>query len=546
MTRRQERAIAASFALAVVGLSWILAAMGGAVGVPRTGAWAYELIALDLHSTGHIHLVGYGQMTLVGLMAWAQPWLWVFGHHRWVVELSSSALLAAGLYATQRLARVVLSFGASMFVVACVAAYPGVLRDASSFMTDGPALGLHVLVLVAGVGLIRATTERQWAWLALVGALGFFAFSVRELTFAAPAAVLIMAMLSGRPLLRRRAAVTGGVLIVACAALWAWRHQLPGGQPYDGPPAGIDLTRKLVGAVLAIGLGLAPVLGLTWRRWWPVRHRVGRIVGIAVGVFVVTLPAVLGRVRHEHVWWLLGDYIQANGINGDKMALGKRPIAIPRVGWDLLILVALVSSAVLVMLLVEWTADALTRQRSVEPDGELDDDRSTDDRSTEDLTTAMLVWHDAGYAALLLLAAVGNGAIFDRYLWPLLISGGIVILHRFAPISSRSAQALGGVLLGGIAVAALALTANSDAFDGARWRAGTDAVHGGSAPAEVDAGFEWRGTYTPNLHCIQVAASPLPAGTGVEIASPTYQRFLVGPVERLHVYRVVAPGCPAP
>ena len=552
MTRRLERVVAASFAVAVVGLSWILAAIGGVVGVPRTGAWAYELIALDLHRTGHIHLVGYGQMTLVGLAAWAQPWLWVFGQHRWVVELSASALLAAGLYATQRLARVLLPFAGSMFVVACVAAYPGVLRDASSFMTDGPALGLHVLVLLAGVGLIRASTARssgwQFVWLVVVGLLGLFAFSVRELTIAAPAAVLAMAVFSGQRLLRRRAVVAGAVLLVVCAGLWTWRHQLPGGQPYDGPPGGIVLTRKLLGGVLAVGLGLAPVIALTWRRWWPVRNRIGRRVGLALGVLVVAAPAVIGRFRHEHVWWLVGDYIQANGMNGDKMVIGRRPIAIPRLGWDLLLAIALVSSAILIMLVVEWIADRRTHPRSdtIGVDGV---------RTTEDLTTSMLLWHDAGYAALLCVAAVGNGAIFDRYLWPLLISGSIVILHRFAhrPDTSlgdvappaRSAIGTGGVLLAGLAVAALALTANSDAFDGARWRAASEAVRDGSAPTSVDGGFEWLGTYRPNLHCIQVVPSPLPSGHGVEIAAPTFHPMLVGPSAHLYVYRVNGPGCPA-
>jgi hypothetical protein len=554
MTRRLERAIVAAFALAFVGLSWGLAAIGGAVGVPRTGAWAYELIALDLHQTGHIHLVGYGQMTLIGLAAWAQPWMWVFGEHRWVLELSSSALLVAALYGAQRLARVLLSFAGSMFVVACVAAYPGVLRDASSFMTDGPALGLHVLVLVAGVGLIRARVERQSLWLVVVGLLGLFAFSVRELTFAAPAAVLAMAFFSGQRLLRRRAVVTGAVLTVACAILWVWRHHLPGGQPYDGPPSGLVLTLKLLGSVLAVGLGLAPVIALTWRRWWPVRHRVGRVVGLSVGVIVVALPAVIGQWRHEHVWWLVGDYIQANGMNGDKLVSGRRPIALPRLGWDLLLVVAVASSAILVMLVIEWAADRRTRPRSVVvgPDGR---------RTVEDLTTAMLLWHDAGYAALLGVAAVGNGAVFDRYLWPLLVSGAVVILHRFAPadpavvdvaarpdVSSRapgrSAIGFGGLLLGGIAVAGLALTANSDAFDGARWRAASDAVRRGAAPAEVDAGFEWIGTYRPNLHCIVVVPTPLAAGQGTKVATSTFRPLLIGSESRLYVYRVGRAGCP--
>jgi hypothetical protein len=349
-----------------------------------------------------------------------------------------------------------------------------------------------------------------------------------------------MAVFSGQRLLRRRAIITAGVLVVACAVLWGWRHTLPGGQPYDGPPSALVLTLKLVGAVLAVGLGLAPVLALTWRRWWAVRHRLGRIVGLTVGVVVVAIPAVIGQVRHEHVWWFLGDYFQANGMNGDKLVSGRRPLSIPRVGWDLLVTMALISTAVLVMLVVEWAADHRDRSRpEALPGGDV--------RTTEALTTSMLLWHDVGYAVLLGVAAVGNGAIFDRYLWPLLISGSIVILHRFSTDvrpPARSATALGGVLLGGLAIASLSLTANSDSFDGARWKAASDAVDRGSAPTAVDAGFEWLGTYRPNLHCIWVVPSQLASGQGVEVTTLRFHPLLVGPTSQLYVYRVNGPGCP--
>ena len=100
--------MSAALALGAVGLSWVLAAGGGAVGVPRTDDWAYLRIAQTLHHTGHIALVGYGQMMLVGLAVWAQPFLWVFGDHRWVLQLSSSFLFAVGVYGGHRIARVLL------------------------------------------------------------------------------------------------------------------------------------------------------------------------------------------------------------------------------------------------------------------------------------------------------------------------------------------------------------------------------------------------------------------------------------------------------
>ena len=80
--------------------------------------------------------------------------------------------------------------------------------------------------------------------------------------------------------------------------------------------------------------------------------------------------------------------------------------------------------------------------------------------------------------------------------------------------------------------------------DGARWKAASEAVDRGSAPTEVDAGFEWLGTYRPNLHCIWVVPSPLASGQGVEVTTLTFHPLLVGPTSQLYVYRVNGPGCP--
>lgn len=587
-----DRATSAALALGAVGLSWLLAWAGDAIGIARTDDWAYLIIARTLHHSGHIHLIGFGQMTLVGLAVWAQPFLWVFGDHRWVLDLASSVLFALGVYGGHRLARTLLRPSHATFVVLSVVAFPGVLRDASSFMTDGPALGLHVLVLVAGVACFRAASPtRRMAWIVVVGMLGLFAFSVRELTLAAPVAVLATVIWSDRTV-RRRAAVVLGAMFVACAALWAWRHSLPGGEPYAGPPTAVVAALKLVGSVLAVGLGLSPVLALTWRRWWHPRRVLARAVGAAAGVAIVLVPVVVQHVRHQHLWWLVGDYIQANGINGDKLVGGHRPIVLPRFWWDVLVAVAVVGTVVLVMLLVEWAVDVRVARGDVLVASGVE---STSIRrvdgptppaaggSIEALVVRMLLLHDVAYGASLLVAGLGNGNVFDRYLWPLLLSAAIVVAHRFGPdrssVSSagslvppsetpaapgeapiapwpapsgaearparrRPVPVLASVVLVGLGATGLLLTANSDAFDGARWRAANEAVSRGAAPGDVDAGFEWIGTYQPNRHCIWVVSSPTTAPGLHEIATSSWRPFLVGPWSRLHVYRADLPDCP--
>ena len=564
---RLDRSTSAALAVGAVCASWLLAWAGGSVGIARTDDWAYIIIARNLHHTGHVHLIGYGQMMLVGLAAWAQPFLWVLGDHRWVLQLASSCLFAVGIYGGHRLARVLLAPARATFVVLTIVAFPGVLRDASSFMTDGPALGLHVLVLLAGLGFFRAVDGRRTAWLVAIGLLGVFAFSVRELTIAAPLAVLMTIVWSSDRTMRRRSVVVLVVVLTMCAGLWAWRHSLPGGEPYAGSPTAVVAALKLVGSILAVGLGLSPVLALTWRRWWHPRHSAARLASAVIGVGIVLVPVVVQRVRHQHLWWLVGDYVQANGINGDKLVGGRRPIVLPRYWWDALVVVAVIATVVLIMLLLEWAlevfawrrrglVDSPVVARNGAPDESGSDGSAIDAPSIEALTVRMLLLHDVAYGASLLAAGLGNGNVFDRYLWPLLLSAAIVVAHRFTseltaasvrdrwPPSATRVPAAATAVLVGLGVTALLLTANSDAFDGARWRAANEAVRRGALASDVDAGFEWIGTNQPNRHCIWIVSSPLATAGLHEIATSSWRPFLVGPTSQLHIYRADAPGCP--
>src|SRR5579864_5673438 len=92
-----------ALAVGVVGAAWLLAAPAHAAAIPRTDDWAFARVALTLHATGHVHLV-----------VWALPWLALLGAHLWVLDLSASVLVAAGLVAAHRLARTVTGPGAAL------------------------------------------------------------------------------------------------------------------------------------------------------------------------------------------------------------------------------------------------------------------------------------------------------------------------------------------------------------------------------------------------------------------------------------------------
>ena len=546
MLERQDRRAAILLAVATVLASWLLAAKAGAAGIARTDDWAFGRVAFDLQRSGHIHLVGWGPMTLIGLVIWAQPWLWVLGDHYWVLDLGAAALFAAGLFAAHRLARRALVPALALVAVGSVVAYPGVLRDATTFMTDAPAFSLQAIALAAGVAALQARGRRRYALLAVVVLVGFWAFTVRELAVAAPIAVLAAAFSADRST-RRQIALFVGVLGVGCAGFWLWRHSLSGDQPYGGHPDAWSAANLVASAGLTGALGLAPALAWSLPRWWRPVHRLGRAIGWVAGAAVGAVLPIVAAHQGRHLWWFVGDYLQPNGMNGDKLALGFRPTVLPRAVWDLLVAVALVSLVAVGGLVGEWIA------------------RQTAERWRPRPATAIqrvLVWHLATSGAVLTVAAMWNGALFDRYLWPMILSGSVVILARPNDVVARSpivawGPRLGAAVLAGLAAVSLVLTVNSDVFDGARWQAGQDAVRSGIAADRVDAGFEWVGAHSSGtMHGAPATADPLvswwsqsvgmpavcavvsasPIGPGVPKATRGWRPYLVAGRSTLSVY----------
>ncbi len=159
----------------------------------------------------------------------------------------------------------------------------------------------------------------------------------------------------------------------------------------------------------------------------------------------------------------------------------------------------------------------------------------------------------------------------DRYLWPLIPVLGILLVReaggRRAP---RWSTALGYAALAWLGASALAIAANSFAYDAARWRAGEAAEAAGYAPRTVDAGYEWVGFHAgrridqsapdpastwyaqalmPARPCAVVSNSAdAPSGYRLVHAdqTPYRQYLLVGPYQPLYLYGSSDAGCPAP
>jgi hypothetical protein len=271
---------------------------------------------------------------------------------------------------------------------------------------------------------------------------------------------------------------------------------------------------------------------------------------LAIGAVVALLPVVAARRHGGPPTWLLGDYLDRRGLGGNELLLGNRPPVLAGWVWSLIVVAALAAGVVTAGLVAERAAL-----------------RAAGERPPACPAAAALRWQCGLTAAALAAAAVLDAALLDRYLWPALLPGAILLVagrptHR--PVSGRvSPAAL--VALAVTAALALALTANSDAYDAARWRAAQ--AQSGLPPLAVDAGFEWVGAHTttvadparrvggnPQLSwwikmfalpapCVEVANSALTA-PGYRLAGTmSWHPLLVAGTAQLSIYRRTA--CPS-
>jgi hypothetical protein len=534
-------------ALIGAGVAWGLAGLSGAAGLPRGDDWAYSRAAFELARTGHVHLAGWGLMTLVGQLLWAGAWVRFLGAHVWVLDLSTTALLVAGVVAGHALARRVAGSRDAVAVVGGLLAAPGLIRDGAAFRTDVPALALGTVSLLMGVGAadMASGRRRRAAELGCV-AFGLFAFAIRQTALAAPAAVLVVRLLDRRS--RRTAVVDGVVLTACCLFLWSWRSGLADAQRPDGTPPLFVIVELLTASCFSFALLLLPVLAWTAPRWLRPRSVRARLTGAGIGLAAAGYPVVEARWSWSgRPVWLIGDYLDRTGIGGDKLALGRRSAVIPAPAWFALNAVAVACGIVLCALAVESLA---VRRRAA---------------AAPTMASRIFAVHLILIFSGLIAAAVTDGNLYDRYLWPAILPASLLLAvrERAAVVPAPRRYRCAGLIAA--TVMSLWLTACSDVFDAALWRAGVVAVRSGYPATTVDAGFAWTGAHTSGpvianpsavppgrawwtamggtgTVCIVVTASPRPGpGPAAEIGWGPLP--LVG-VTEVYLYRTGDASCP--
>lgn len=456
---------------AAVGLPALIAALAGSFALPADDDWAFGRQALHLHATGDLEFIGWAEMTLVGQLVWAQPFLSVLGPSFVALHIAGLAAAGAALAGTYALFNQVVPRSQQLLALATVCVSPLVVILAPTFMTDLPGLACEMWTLALGVRALRTADGRQRTQrLAVAVGVGLAGFTVREPAGLAPAALLLVAIVStsGRAERRRLVAVATGAVIFALG-FYMWRHGLQSPTTAEHP-SHFDPVRAEALFVQFVGLFAilwAPLLFETWSlTLWLARARVWAVCAL----WLIALAFLTDAYEHGGALDPFpGNLITRAGVLGPRAGVFPTPI------WVAVCAGAFVGAIWLVTLVADSLRTWLSHRTRPEPD------------------VALLGAFVALYGVALAVRAGSGAGIFDRYGLSISIAAIPLLLRRRAPRSGVSKRAL--LALVPLAAFSMALESDFAAFSSARWQAGTFLVARGWSPGTVDAGFEWAGLH---------------------------------------------------
>jgi hypothetical protein len=546
--------------LAAVGIAVpaALALWTHAFSIPRNDDWAYRRVLFDFARTGHISLVGWGAMTLIGQILWGAAFILVLGAHAWVPGLAVAAAAAIGLTACYFLCRSLVGRGRGAACALVVMGLPGFLFNTSSFMTDVPAFSAGILCLVLAAAALRRPGSSRLTWLVASLAVGVFGFSVRQFDLAAPVAVVVVLAARDRRHLGRYA-ICGACTLAACGAIYLWTANLTGAQHKSLGLPTVGSLQVLGAAYFTLAFFLSPVLPRLVRPSW----RASPLPGAVLAAGLVMAIGVLLMATHPPLF--IGNRLDQQGASAGEVLFGARPDLFPTPIWLLLEVVALGSGTLLAFIMA-------SSRRTIP----LLSPPAAGDKSVVSLFTWLSAAGVVGYALFV------RAAVFDRYLWAPVFGGALLLAVRgagrgkggrgqAAPAGSgRHFAAAAGALALIVAAVTAAVTLNADAYDAARWSAGRDAVMAGFAATTVDAGFEWVGNHATTVakpgrraadappyetwydqmfpgfrDCAFVSGSRLDEPALVLMRAVSYNELAFAVPERLYLYAVRRSGCGA-
>ena len=90
-------------------LAWV----AGSILLPHNDDFGYRRVVQTLYQTGRLELVGWSNMTLIGQVFFALPFMWLLQGSPWAFAASTLILTAIGVIAGYDLARRVVSLAAT-------------------------------------------------------------------------------------------------------------------------------------------------------------------------------------------------------------------------------------------------------------------------------------------------------------------------------------------------------------------------------------------------------------------------------------------------
>lgn len=469
----------------------------GALGIPRNDDWSYVRAAFRFADGGGIDGNDWAVMNLVGQLVLALPVNWVFDNRIAPLQVGVAVLGVVGLLAVYDLASRSTTRRRALFIAALLAVGPMWADLAGSFMTDLPAFSLSMVCLAAGARAVDADDVDIGWFTAALGA-GMLAFSIRQPALIAVAAVIAVALWTGRRLPRRRLvllAALGATALGAMAVFQFWHSGLPGfGAPRLRPPTPSNIRRFVtmtLRSALLVGFLVTPAVLLAGPRrlvMSPLRSasRLTKAAGLAVGTMTAAGFAWLLVVRFRHTMGRAlgpGNYVLPEGRLGTQPKGTAEPDLFP----PLVIALCIALGAATVVVLAMSAALAAARfARRVGREG-----HASGRKPSSTLVTLALI----GFILSCTVPVLFGNMIYDRYLLPVIALTAIAVLAdtTTAPVPRPSPWNLWSTALAAVLVAAVGVTlsANSASFDGVRWRLATSALSEIGDPAKIDAGFEW-------------------------------------------------------
>jgi hypothetical protein len=485
---RVSAALSGIIAVAV-GLPLLSAYGTSSIAIPHNDDWAFSRVALTLADTGRLELVGWGQMNLIGHVLWAQPFLAVFGRSQEVLHVAQAVAAATGLLLAYLVLRVFLARDRALFATAVFAAFPGYALLSTGFMTDTTAFAAQMGCVYAGLLALEVRKHTKW-FVALSVALGFFAFTIREIALAAPLAVLVgrFALPSTRRNRREISALIALVLLFA-AGFSVWRHTLPDDDQAPwlfGHGGYYARFEQLARAYFTCAFAALPALLLALPAIArDLRSR--RSLVAAASILVLGAVTILRQPAGPFTLFTGNLLTRQGAVN---VTLSGRQALFPPWVWIVLTLAALLAGALLAVVLTAAAKRVLQRGRSEWREqgwGLLG-------RWLSPQEVVLAAYAILPVALIVVRAASGVWVLFDRYLWGIEVPLFVLVL---ALGSSRTRDAFVRRLAAGAATLLMALSlvlvVEEQTTSAARWSAGEHAVSTGIPATDIDAGFEWMG-----------------------------------------------------